>query len=74
MKTIQNCFGHSVKLPEERMAHILEHSKMSGMGAEIERVLTAPRTVCRSRSDGAVRLFDELHAQALGCGNDCAWS
>jgi hypothetical protein len=36
MKTIQDYFGHTVRLTDERMAHILEHSEMSGMGAEIE--------------------------------------
>jgi uncharacterized protein YuzE len=48
MKTIQDCFGHAVRLTDERMAHILEHPEMSGMGAEIERVLTEPQTVRRS--------------------------
>ena len=65
MKTIQDCFGHSVRLTDERMAHILEHPEMSGMGPEIERVLTAPQTVCRSRSDDAVRLFYEFYAQTM---------
>jgi hypothetical protein len=35
------------------------------MGAEIERVLTAPQTVRRSRSDDAVRLFYEFYAQTI---------
>jgi len=65
MKTIQDCFGHTVRLTDERMAHILEHPEMSGMGAEIERVLTAPQTVRRSRSDDAVRLFYEFCAQTI---------
>ncbi|KAB2638248.1 MAG: hypothetical protein DVB25_08265 [Verrucomicrobia bacterium] len=65
MKTIQDCFGHSVRLTDERMAHILEHPEMSLMGAEIERVLTDPQSVRRSRSDDAVRLFYEFYAQTL---------
>ena len=65
MKTIQDCFGHTVRLTDERMAHILEHPEMSGMGAEIERVLTAPQTVRRSRSNDAVRLFYEFYAQTI---------
>jgi hypothetical protein len=65
MKTIQDCFGHTVGLTDERMARILEHPEMSGMGAEIERVLIAPQTVCRSRSDDAVRLFYEFYAQTI---------
>ena len=65
MKTIQDCFGHAVRLTDERMTHILEHPEMSGMGAEIERVLAAPQTVRRSRSDDAVRLFYEFYAQTI---------
>ena len=65
MRTIQDCFGHSVRLTDERMAHILEHPELSGMGAEIERVLSAPQTVRCSRSDDAVRLFYEFYAQTV---------
>jgi hypothetical protein len=63
MKTIKDCFGHAVRLTDERMAHILEHPEMKEMAAEIERVLTNPQTVRRSRSDDAVRLFYEFYAQ-----------
>jgi hypothetical protein len=65
MKTIQDCFGHAVRLTDERMAHILGHPEMKEMGAEIVRVLTAPQTVRRSRSDDAVRLFYEFYAQTI---------
>lgn len=65
MKTIQDCFGHTVRLTDERMAHILEHPEMSGMGDDIERVLAAPQTVRRSRSDDAVRLFYEFYGQTI---------
>ena len=65
MKTIQDCFGHTVRLTDERMAHILEHPEMNGMGAEIERALTEPQTVRRSRADAAVRLFYEFYAQTI---------
>jgi hypothetical protein len=65
MKTIQDCFGHTVRLTDERMAHILEHPEMSEMGAEIERALAEPQIVRRSRSDAAVRLFYEFYAQTI---------
>ncbi len=65
MKTIQGCFGHAVRLTEERMAHILEHPEMRGMGAEIERVLAEPQTMHRSRSDASARLFYEFYAQTI---------
>ncbi len=43
MKTLKDCFGHSVRLTDERLAHILEHPEMKAMGAEIERVLLQPQ-------------------------------
>lgn len=63
--TIQDCFGHAVRLAEERIAHIGEHPEMKEMGEEIQRILTAPQTVRRSRSDDSVRLFYECHARTI---------
>lgn len=65
MKTLKDCFGHSVRLTDERRAHILEHPEMEELGAEIERVLAQPQLVRRSRSDEAVRLFYEFYAQTV---------
>ena len=65
MKTLKDCFGHSVRLTDERLAHILEHAEMRGMAAEIERVLREPQLVRRSRTDEAVRLFYEFYAQTI---------
>ena len=65
MKTLQDCFGHQVRLTDVRLAHILEHPEMKEMGAEIERVLRQPQLVRRSRSDTAVRLFYEFYAQTI---------
>lgn len=65
MKTLTDCFGHAVRLTDERLAHILEHAEMSGMAAQIERVLLQPQLVRRSRSDEAVRLFYEFYAQTI---------
>jgi hypothetical protein len=65
MKTLQDCFGQKVRLTDERLAHILEHAEMKGLGAEIERVLRQPQLVRRSRTDEAVRLFYEFYAQTI---------
>jgi hypothetical protein len=65
MKTLQDCFGQKVRLTDERLAHILEHAEMKGLGAEIERVLRQPQFVRRSRTDEAVRLFYEFYAQTI---------
>jgi hypothetical protein len=65
MKKITDCFGHTVRLTGERLAHILEHPEMKGMGAEIERVLRQPQLVRRSQTDAAVRLFYEFYARTI---------
>jgi hypothetical protein len=65
MKTFADCFGHNVRLAEERLAHILEHPEMKGLAAEMEHVLRQPQLVRRSRSDNAVRLFYEFYAQTI---------
>ncbi len=65
MKTLKDCFGHAVRLTDERLAHILEHAEMKGMGTEIERVLREPQLVRRSLSDAAVRLFYEFYARTI---------
>ncbi len=65
MKILKDCFGHPVRLTDERLAHILEHPEMKTMGAEIERVLLEPQLVRRSRSDESVRLFYEYYARTI---------
>ncbi len=65
MKLLDDCFGHKVRLTDERLAHILEHTEMAGMAAELERVLREPQLVRRSRSDSDVRLFYEFYAQTI---------
>lgn len=57
-----DCFGRTVRLTEERLAHILEHPEMQGMNEEIERVLRQPELVRRSRLDDSMRLFYEFYA------------
>jgi len=65
MKTLKDCFGYSVRLTDERLAHILEHPEMPDMEENIERVLLYPQLVRRSRSDDEVRLFYEFHSQTI---------
>jgi len=55
MRILDDCFGHKVRLTDERLAHILEHPEMKNMEAEIAQVLRQPKLVRRSQSDGAVR-------------------
>jgi hypothetical protein len=63
MKVVQDCFGHSVRLTEERLAHILERAEMAGMEDELERVLQMPTEVRVSRSDDNVKLFYEFYTR-----------
>jgi hypothetical protein len=63
MKVVRDCFGHSVRLTDERLAHILEHAEMAGMEDDLERVLQMPSEVRLSRSDDNVRLFYEFYAR-----------
>ena len=65
MKIVRDCFGRSVRLTDERTAHILQHQEMADMEAEIERVLQSPAEVRVSRSDNTVQLFYEFYAQTL---------
>ncbi len=65
MKILRDCFGHQVRLTEERLAHILQHPELREMGAEIERLLLQPQLVRRSRSDEAAWLFYEFYARTI---------
>jgi hypothetical protein len=63
MKVIRDCFGRSVRLTDERLAHILQHQELIGMEEEISRLLQAPAEVRISRSDETVQLFYEYYAK-----------
>jgi len=63
MKVIRDCFGRSVRLTDERMAHILQHPEMAGMEAAIAQALQSPLEIRISRSDKTVQLFYEYHAR-----------
>lgn len=62
MKVIRDCFDRSVRLTDERMAHILQHPEMAGMEAEIVQALRSPLEVRISRSDKTVQFFYEYYA------------
>lgn len=65
MKHITDCFGRTVRLTDERLAHILVHPEMRSMALEIERALRQPQVVRRSRTDPAVRMYYEFYAQTV---------
>ena len=53
------------RLTDKRVAHILEQPEKNEMNAEIERLLTAPKIVCRSRSDDDVRLVYAYYPERI---------
>jgi hypothetical protein len=61
--TTTDCFGRTVRLTDERLAHILERVEMRGLRDDIMRTLQAPSDVRISRTDPAVRLFYEFYSQ-----------
>jgi hypothetical protein len=65
MKKLRDCFGFSVRMTDERLAHILDHPEMKEMQVAIERALQQPQIVRRSRSDAAVRLFYAFYPQTI---------
>ena len=65
MRLIKDCFGRSVRLTDERLAHILEHVEMVGMEDELDRILQTPSEVRISRSDDNVRPLSESVVEPL---------
>jgi hypothetical protein len=63
MIEITDCFGHPVRLTDERLAHILDRPEMQNMREAIMHTLKTPVEVRVSRSDLSVRLFYEFYAR-----------
>jgi hypothetical protein len=62
-KLIVDCFGRSIRLTKERLAHVLTHTEMQGMEPAIAHSLQVPQLVRRSKTDPDVRLFYEFQGQ-----------
>jgi len=69
MKIVRDCFGRTVRLTDERIAHVLRHPEMAGMEQAIGRVLESPAEVRVSRADDTVQLFYEFYAETRVGGN-----
>ena len=54
---LQDCFGKTVRLTEERIAHILEHDEMAGQIDKVEETVREPDMVVRSQRDPDVHLY-----------------
>ena len=69
---LQDVWGNSVNLTEERRAHLLEHPEMREQEAKLAETLLQPDSVIQSRSDDTVRLFHRLYRKlAIGDKHLC---
>ena len=56
MKLIRDYEGKTVRLTDERLAHILEHPELAGMEGAISDTVELPELVVQSRSDPLARM------------------
>jgi len=57
MQVLHDYQGLSIRLTDERRAHILEHPEMVGLEEAIEKTLVQPQKVVESFSDPQARLY-----------------
>ena len=57
MQWFTDFFGLSIRLTDERFAHLLEHPEMHGMETRIAETLSRPSCVIQSVSDEQARLY-----------------
>lgn len=62
---LRNYQDRSIRLTDERLAHILRHPEMAKMNLEIARVLQQPGIVCRSKSDWQTVLYYRYYEQTM---------
>jgi len=56
-KVLQDRFGRTVRLTDERIAHILEHEEMAGQLEKVGETLLEPNVIVRSQRDPDVHLY-----------------
>ena len=57
MRILRDYQGLSIRLTDERLAHIFEHPEMVGLAGAIEETLLQPERVVASLSDPQARLY-----------------
>lgn len=57
--------NRSIRLTDERLAHILDHPEMLELEAQIATVLQEPQVVRQSNSDSQVQLYYRYYAQTM---------
>ena len=53
--------GRSIRLTDERLAHVLEHLEMQGQEQRIAETLLTPHSVVQSHHDPAVPLYPKFY-------------
>jgi hypothetical protein len=67
MRVIHDYQGASIRLTDERLAHILEHPEMEGLAGAIEETLGHPEKVVESLSDPEARLYYRFYVGTRVC-------
>jgi hypothetical protein len=62
MKILTDYQKVSIRLTDERLAHILEHPEMANMAKSIEETLKSPEYVVQSASESQVRLYYRFYS------------
>jgi hypothetical protein len=62
VKILSDYQGLEIRLTDERLAHIIDHPEMVGLGAAIEETLKHPALVIQSVSDEAARLYYRFYS------------
>jgi len=60
MITLRDFNNRAIRLTDERLAHILEHSEMQGQEQRIAETLLTPDAVILSHHDSTVHLYHRL--------------
>ena len=61
MKILRDFEGRTIRLTDERLAHILEHPEMQGLEDSIGETLLRPERVLESLSDPQARLYYRMY-------------
>jgi len=63
MITLSDFEGRTIRLTDERLAHILEHPEMHAQEDRIAETLSSPDAIILSHHDPSVHLYHKLFSQ-----------
>ncbi|OGQ23237.1 MAG: hypothetical protein A3I05_04070 [Deltaproteobacteria bacterium RIFCSPLOWO2_02_FULL_44_10] len=65
MKNLKDYKGNTVRLTDERLAHILEHPEMANMATAIQETLLHPEIIVQSSSDETANLYYRYYSKTM---------